>query len=116
MRIPLLAASILLATVAFTPVPAAAQNRDSVLNGAVIGAAVGAGAGIAFTHAVRDSDLTAGQYARGAIIFGAFGAGAGLGLDALLSRSSRPVFPSRRLWLAPAVWRDVSGVIVRWRW
>ena len=116
MRIPLIAATILFATQAFTPVPAAAQTRDSLFNGVAIGATVGAGAGIAFTHAVRDSDLTVGQYARSAVIFGALGAGAGLGLDALLSRSSRPVFPARRLSLAPAVWRDVSAVVVRWRW
>ena len=96
--------------------PVAAQDRDSLLNGAVIGAAAGAAVGIAFTHAVRDSDLTAGQYARGAGIFGAIGAGAGLGLDALLSRSQRPAFTSRRLLFAPAVWRNTSAVVVRWRW
>jgi hypothetical protein len=44
-----------------------AQGRDSLLNGAVIGAAVGAGVGVAFTHAVRDSDLVFSQYARGAL-------------------------------------------------
>ena len=96
--------------------PVAAQDRDSLLNGAVIGAAVGAGVGIAFTHAVRDSDLTAGQYARSAVIFGAIGAGAGLGIDALLSRSQRPVFPSRRLSFVPAVWRNTSAVVMKWRW
>ena len=96
--------------------PVAAQDRDSLLNGAVIGAAVGAGVGIAFTHAVRDSDLTAGQYARSAVIFGAIGAGAGLGIDALLSRSQRPVFPSRRLSFVPAVWRSTSAVVLKWRW
>jgi hypothetical protein len=95
---------------------AAAQGRDSLLNGAVIGAAVGAGAGIAFTHAVRDSDLSPSQYARGAIIFGACGAGAGLGVDALLSRSQRFGFPPHRLRIAPAVWRDLSAVVVKWQW
>ena len=82
----------------------------------VVGAAAGAGVGIAFTHAVRDSDLTAGQYARSAVIFGAIGAGAGLGVDALLSRAQRPLFGTRRLWLAPAVWRDRRAVAVNWRW
>ncbi len=96
--------------------PASAQARDRLLNGVVIGAAVGAGAGIAFTHAVRDSDLTAGQYARGALIFGAIGAGAGLGVDALLARGPRPAFGARRLWIAPALWRNSSSVMVRWRW
>src|SRR5688572_30065117 len=93
-----------------------AQDRDGLLHGAVIGGAVGAGVGIAFTHAVRDSDLTAGQYARSAIIFGALGAGAGLGVDALFQRAPRPAFASRRLWIAPAVWRNVSAVAVKWRW
>ena len=97
--------------------PALAQGRDSLANGLVIGAAIGAGTGVAFTHAVRDSDLTAGQYARGALVFGAIGAGAGLGLDALLNRtSSIPLAPPRRLRIAPAFWRNVSGVLVRWRW
>ena len=103
-------------TMVLSAEPVDAQGRDGLLNGAVIGGAVGAGVGIAFTHAVRDSDLTAGQYARSAIIFGALGTGAGLGVDALLSRGPRPAFVSRRLWFTPAVWRDVSAVAVKWRW
>ena len=96
---------------------ASAQGRDGLLNGVVIGAGVGAGTGVAFTHAVRDSDLTFGQYARGALIFGAIGAGAGIGIDALLSRTtplSRGAL--QRLSIAPSVWRRVSGVVVQWRW
>jgi hypothetical protein len=94
-----------------------AQGRDSLLNGAVIGAAVGAGVGVAFTHAVRDSDLVFSQYARGALIFGAIGAGAGLGVDALLDRQSPgPGATPRRVLIAPTVWREVAGVVVRWRW
>lgn len=98
--------------------PATAQAQsDSLLNGACIGAAIGAGTGVAFTHATRDSDLTFGQYAYGALIFGAIGAGAGLGMDALFHRS-RPATGAapRGLFLAPVVWRDVKGVAVRWRW
>ena len=94
-----------------------AQTGDSLLNGALVGAAIGAGAGVAFTHAVRDSDLTAGQYARGALIFGAIGAGAGIGVDALLSRAWAPGGgPSQRVSIAPVFWRDISGVVLRWRW
>lgn len=94
-----------------------AQGGDSLLNGAVIGAAVGAGVGVAFTHAVRDSDLVFSQYARGALIFGAIGAGTGVGVDALLNRTSqRPVGTPRRVSIAPAVWRRVAGVVVKWRW
>jgi hypothetical protein len=97
--------------------PAHAQGNDSLLNGAVVGAAVGAGVGVAFTHAVRDSDLVFSQYARGALMFGAIGAGAGLGLDALLSRaSSAPGVPPSRVVIAPAVWRSVAGLVVKWIW
>ena len=94
-----------------------AQSGDNVVSGAIIGAAVGAGVGVAFTHAVRDSDLTFGQYARGALIFGAIGAGAGIGLDALFNRSSSALpQPRRPLLISPAVWRNVAGVFVKWKW
>ena len=97
--------------------PVRAQGRDRLLNGTVIGAAVGAGAGVAFVHAVRDSDLVFSQYARGALIFGAMGAGVGLGIDALLNRgTSAPGVAPGRLVIIPTAWRDVSGVVVKWRW
>jgi hypothetical protein len=97
--------------------PAGAQVRDNVWNGAVIGGAIGAGAGIAFTHAVRDSDLSAGQYAYGALVFGGIGAGIGMGIDVLLFRNQprRPEQPPRVV-IAPAVWRNVKAVAVKWRW
>lgn len=115
MRLPVITLVALL-TLLLIPFSATAQSRDSLLNGTVAGAAVGAGLGIAFTYAVRDSDLTAAQYARSAVIFGALGAGAGAGLDALLSRTNLPVFTSRRLSLSPSVWRDRTAVALRWRW
>ena len=115
MRLPVITLVTLL-TVLLIPISATAQKRDSLLNGTVAGAAAGAGLGIAFTYAVRDSDLTAGQYARSAVIFGALGAGAGAGLDALLSRTNLPVFTSRRLSLSPSVWHHRTAVAVRLRW
>ena len=105
----------LLSTVLLTQGQASAQDRDSLLNGALIGGAIGAGIGIAFTHAVRDSDLTTGQYAYGGLVFGAIGAGAGLGVDALLNRSPRPAVTRSGLFIAPAVGR-VNGLAVSWRW
>ena len=108
-------AAALIASLGVTPGQASAQDRDSLLNGALIGGAIGAGVGIAFTHAVRDSDLTAGQYGYGALVFGAIGAGAGLGVDALLNRSPRPAATRSGLFIAPAVGR-VNGVAVIWRW
>jgi hypothetical protein len=108
---------VLFSTLALGERQAYAQARDSLLNGTVIGAAVGAGTGVALTHAVRDSDLTFGQYAYGALIFGGLGAGVGVGIDALLTRAmpGTGVKP-RRVLIAPAVWRRVGGVIVKWRW
>jgi hypothetical protein len=108
---------IVLAALLFEAPPAYAQGRDRLVNGALIGAAVGAGAGIAFTHAVRDSDLTASQYARGALIFGALGAGVGLGLDALLNRTSPlPRASPPRVVFMPVVSRNIGGAIVKCRW
>jgi hypothetical protein len=110
-------ACVVFAALAFGELQACAQGRDPLLNGTVIGAAVGAGAGVAFTHAVRDSDLGFRQYAYGALVFGAIGAGVGLGVDALLDRRSPgPGVMPRRVLIAPAVWRDVAGVVVKWRW
>ena len=111
-----IAAAIVLS--AFHTRPAYAQGHDSLLNGTIIGAAVGAPVGVGFTHAVRDSDLTAGQYASAALVFGAIGAGAGLGVDALFSRGAKAGSPQplRPLFIAPAIWRNVAGVVVKWKW
>jgi hypothetical protein len=95
---------------------ASAQRRDSLLNGAVIGAAVGAGIGVGMNYALRDSDLTVGQYAYAAAVYGAIGAGIGLGVDALFSRSSPHPGREKPRWLvAPAVGR-VNGLTLKWRW
>ena len=97
---------------------AGAQARDGLLNGTVIGAAIGAGAGVAFTHAVRDSDLVFSQYLRGALIGGALGAGLGVGVDALFYR--RPGAPAptapRRFRILPAVGRDIRAGALVWSW
>jgi len=94
-----------------------AQGRDPLLNGTLIGAAAGAGAGLLLTYATRDSELGVEQYAYGALVFGGIGAGVGVGVDALLTRASRgPRAARRRLLIAPTVWRDVAGVAVKWRW
>ncbi|MGH9258246.1 MAG: hypothetical protein ACRD3C_27105 [Vicinamibacterales bacterium] len=108
---------VILAALALGARQAHAQGRDGLLNGAMIGAGVGAGIGVAFTHAVHDSDLEFGQYAYGALVVGAIGAGVGLGVDALLSRVSpgSGVTP-RRMFIAPTVWRHVTGVAVKWKW
>lgn len=110
-------ACVVLASVVLGGRDAQAQGRDPLLNGTVIGAAVGAASGVALTHAVRDSDLGFTQYAYGALIFGAMGAGAGLGIDALLYRSATvPGTTPRPVTIAPVIWRNVTGVLVKWRW
>jgi hypothetical protein len=92
-------------------------GRDSLLNGTVIGLAVGAALGLAFVYAIRDSDLTASQYAYPALIFGGIGAGVGLGIDALFDRSSSVVVRSRRrVALNPRVSRKTGGIRVIMRW
>jgi RsiW-degrading membrane proteinase PrsW (M82 family) len=114
----------MLAALAIGEGQASAQRRDSLVNGAVIGAAVGAGFGVTMNYALRDSDLTVGQYAYGAAVYGAIGAGIGLGVDALFSRSfPRPATTRPRLLFAPAVGRTVVpdfrrtyGLTVNWRW
>ena len=110
-------ACVFVAVFTFGERPASAQGRDGLLNGAAIGAAVGGGVGVAFTHAVRDSDLGFGQYAYGALVFGAIGAGVGVGIDALLNRAAPiPPINRRKVWISPIVRRSGTGVVMGWRW
>jgi hypothetical protein len=53
-----------------------AQGHDSLMNGAIIGAAVGAGAGSRL-RTPRESDLSFSQYAYGALIFRRYRRGGG---------------------------------------
>jgi len=92
-------------------------RRDSLLNGAVIGLAAGAVLGIAYAHAVRDSDLDADAYAYSALIFGGLGAAAGLGIDALVDRNPSVVVRSPgRVSLSPRLSRKTAGIRVVMRW
>jgi len=53
----------------------------------------------------------------GTVIGAAVGAGVGLGVDALFNRASPGLgVARRRVLIAPTVWRDVGGVVVKWRW
>ena len=97
--------------------PADAQVRDNLWNGALIGGAIGAGAGIALVQVTSDSELGFREYGYGALVFGGIGAGVGIGIDALLFRS-QPRKPEKppRIVIAPAVWRKTTAVTVRMRW
>ena len=90
-------------------------GRDSILDGAAIGFAAGAGFGIAYVSVVRDSDLDVGDYTSSALIFGGLGAAAGLGIDALFDRHSSAVGP-RRVALRPRLSRKAAAIRVIMRW
>jgi hypothetical protein len=90
-------------------------GRDSILNGAAIGIAAGAGFGIAYVSVVRDSDLDVGDYASSALIFGGLGAAVGLGIDALCDRNSGAIGP-RRVALRPRLSRKAAAIRVIMRW
>ena len=93
------------------------SGRDSLINGTVIGAAVGAVLGMALVYATSDSELGAEQYAYGALAFGGLGAGVGLGVDALLNRGSGLAVGSpRRIAVKTKVSRKTTGVHVTMRW
>ena len=99
------------------PRPRPKPKRDSLVNGAVIGTAVGAVLGIAMVHATRDSELTAAQYLGGALIFGGIGAGVGAGVDALLDRGPQVVPNSpRRVALHTKVSPKSAGLGLVLRW
>jgi ElaB/YqjD/DUF883 family membrane-anchored ribosome-binding protein len=69
----------------------APQRRDSVLNGALWGLAIGAGVGLAFTAVAAESEgaLTGADWARGVGIPAAVGAAIGVLLDSRRPNPSR---------------------------
>ena len=92
-------------------------GRDSILDGAAIGFAAGAGFGVAYVSVVRDSDLDVGDYTSSALIFGGLGAAVGLSIDALFDRNSSVIVRSpRRVALSPSVSRKAAGIRVVMRW
>ncbi|HZL95692.1 MAG TPA: hypothetical protein VFB99_18695 [Vicinamibacterales bacterium] len=91
------------------------HGRDSILDGAAIGFAAGAGFGIAYVSVLRDSDLDVGDYTSSALIFGGLGAAVGLGIDALFDRNSSAVGP-RRVALRPRLSRKAAAIRVIMRW
>lgn len=81
------------------PAPAVQANRDSIANGLVIGAIIGAAAmgavGGWFCYMLREpSDPPCwNSVARVGALGAVIGAGAGAGIDALMARQPRPVWP-----------------------
>ena len=90
-----------------------ARRADSVLNGALIGAGVAAGAGLYFCSLIETWDVcrrNVGPLMR----VGALGAGIGIGIDALI-RGRKPIYeaaPSARLSAGPIVAPGAVGLRV----
>ena len=87
------------------------RRNDSVLNGAIIGAAAGVGTGIALCLAMEPWETcnNPGPLAR----FGALGAAIGIGVDALI-RPRETIFmpPGTHVSVAPVVGRATKGLRV----
>lgn len=91
-------------------VPVERRRNDSVLNGAIIGAAVAVGAALPFCRAMEPWDvcLQAGPLVR----IGALGAAIGIGVDALIRKREVVHVPvgSAQISVAPVAARGAGGV------
>ena len=86
------------------------RKNDSLLNGALIGAAAGVGTGIAYCMMMEPWEICNDPGPLS--IFGALGAGIGIGIDALI-REREVVYGrenSTQLHVAPMVGRGTKGV------
>ena len=86
------------------------RKNDSVLNGALIGAAAGVGTGIAYCLMMEPWEICNDPGSLS--LFGALGAGIGIGIDALI-REREVIYKSENstgLHVAPMVGRGTKGV------
>jgi hypothetical protein len=92
------------------------RRKDSLWNGALIGASLGAIAGVLSSQAIVECSECAGFNA--SLTFGVLGAGAGAalgaGLDALHSRRASPYQPAR-LRVMPVLSHHSRGLLARVR-
>ena len=92
------------------------RRSDSLLNGALIGAGVAAGAGLYFCHLIETWDVC--RHNVGPLMrVGALGAGIGVGVDALI-RGRKPIYEassSARLAAGPIVAPGAVGLRVSLR-
>ena len=93
--------------------PAQGHQRDSLRNGVLVGAGVGAMLGLAFGVSREDACTGCAGFnqplAYGAL-FAAVGAGIGAGIDALFEKSSMAGSKPRRVRVLPLLSRDVRAV------
>ena len=96
--------------------PALQRRKDSLWNGVIIGAGLGALVGTLVSFAVTDCSECAGFNVP--LTFGVLGAGAGAGIGAGIDawrqkRSPLTIAPkgTRRLTVAPVLGKDVRGVV-----
>ena len=91
------------------------RRNDSLLNGALIGAAAGVGTGIALCLAMEPWEIC--NNASTVVPFGALGAAIGLGVDALIRKREVNFVPigSTQVAVAPVAARGGGGVRVNVR-
>ena len=93
-------------------IPVERRRNDSVLNGAIIGAAAGVASGLAICRLTEPWDVCndPGPLVR----FGAVGAGIGIAIDALIRRNETVYIPAgnTQLHVAPVVRRGAKGLQV----
>jgi hypothetical protein len=89
------------------------RRSDSLLNGFLIGAAVGAGTIVALAFSIDRNE--ADEYGPATALYGAIGGGIGIGIDALI-RGKRTVFMARsgahRVSVQPIVTARAQGLRV----
>jgi len=102
---------------------AAAPKRDSLVNGMLIGLAVGAPIGCLWGFSSYDEDAATavdlgggGSCAVGAVLFGGIGLGAGAGVDALIGRAVGNRAPGRRPTFVPAIGRRGAALMGIFLW
>ena len=89
------------------------RKSDSLLNGALIGAGAGVGAGLLLCSLTEPWEVCR-QDAAGMLKVGALGAGIGIAIDALIRRrTTDPTAPGASLHAAPVVSKRVVGAQVR---
>ena len=101
----------------------AAPKRDSLVNGMLIGLAVGASVGCLFGLSDYEEDAAyapdfgaGGACAIGGALFGGIGLGVGAGVDALIGRAVGNRVPGRRPTFVPAIGRRGAALMGIFLW
>ncbi|HEX5110990.1 MAG TPA: hypothetical protein VFV95_21210 [Vicinamibacterales bacterium] len=90
-----------------------ASGRDSLWNGAIVGAGIGAMAGLAFGVLREDGCRACAGFNQPLVygsLFAAVGAGVGAGIDAMFARAAPVKSGSSRVRVLPLLSKEVRGV------